>query len=273
MKKVCLSLLLLLTVSAFADPAVSNIRASQRENTKLVDVLYDVTFSAGGTISVTCEVSTNSGASYDIPAESFSGNGFGSIVTTGVDRVITWNAGVDWDENYSEQMKVRITAKAPRFTVNQKIGTDHQYDENGNIVETNYYTYATGTITDNETGLEWHQGPILISETHNTPYPPYYILNYTTNWNGANAACSSIGTGWRLPTRTELRSLLDTNRTPALPAGHPFAVRSELYWTSSAYLPPSGTVLYAWGVSVIDGFEAPLPQTSSMLAWPVRSIY
>ncbi len=269
MKKICLFLIPLLTVSAFADPVVSNIRASQRENTKLVDILYDVSYSGGSNVSVTCEVSTNSGASYDVPSKSFSGTGYGAMVITGSDRLITWNAGIDWNEKYSEQVKVRITAKAPRFTWTQVVDTYYEYDENWNIVATNYYSYKNGNITDNETGLEWSQGPISISSTYTNNQ---YIVNYSTNWNGANAACSQRG--MRLPTRTELRSLLDSNRTPALPAGHPFTVRSELYWTSSAYIiPPAGAVLYAWCISVIDGFEAPVPQTSSMLAWPVRSIY
>jgi len=64
MKKFCFLILGFLPLLAFADPVVSNIRASQRENSKLVDVLYDVTYSGGNTVSVPCEVSTNSGASY-----------------------------------------------------------------------------------------------------------------------------------------------------------------------------------------------------------------
>jgi Protein of unknown function (DUF1566) len=195
MEKVYLSLLSLLTVSAFADPAVSNIRASQRENTKLVDILYDVSYSGGSNVSVTCEVSTNSGTSYDVPSKSFSGTGYGAIVTTGNDRLITWNAGIDWNEEYSEQMKVRITAKAPRFT------------DNGD-----------GTITDNKTGLMWQKSP---SNIHRT-------------WIEANSFCFSLGDGWRLPTSTEFYyGLRDASRTPKLPAGHPFInISGGLHWTA-----------------------------------------
>jgi len=200
MKKVYLSLISLLAVSSFADPVVSNIRASQRENTKLVDILYDITYLGGSNVSVTCEVSTNSGVSYDVPADHFSGDGYGVMVTTGVDRVITWNAGVDWDENYSEQMKVRITAEAPRFT------------DNGD-----------GTITDNETGLMWQKSPAI------------YNGNAGITYGYVGRICEELSDGWRLPSLTELRTLLDTSRTPALPAGHPFIdVRSDiLYWTGS----------------------------------------
>jgi len=131
MKGIGLFLALSLPLWALASPTVTNIRASQRENTKLVDIYYDVAYSGSSNVSITCEVSTNSGASYNVPAESFSGD-YGAMVSTGTDRLIVWNAGVDWDENYSEQVRVRITANAPRFT------------DNGD-----------GSITDNKTGLIW----------------------------------------------------------------------------------------------------------------------
>jgi hypothetical protein len=251
MKKVHLSLISLLAVSALADPVVSNIRASQRENTKLVDILYDVSFSGGSNVSVTCEVSTNSGATYTVPAKSFSGTGYGAIVTTGSDRLITWNAGVDWNEKYSEQMKVRITAKAPRFTVNQ----NSFYDGNSNLV------YSAGdTVTDNQTGLIWATQP----------------LPFITNWTAAAIACSSMGDGWRLPTHTEFSNLFDRTRTPALPAGHPFKnIRSEPYWTADTTILGTSYTPAALGISVITGGAATTnyPQTYYAVGWPVRSIY
>jgi Tfp pilus assembly protein FimT len=253
MKKVHLSLISLLAISAFADPVVSNIRASQRENTKLVDIVYDVSFSGGSTVSVTCEVSTNSGTSYtNVLAKSFSGNGYGAIVTIGTDRLITWDAGVDWNEKYSEQMKVRITAKAPRFTVNQNA----YYDNNSNLV------YSAGdTVTDNQTGLIWATRP----------------QNLITNWTAATAACAAIGDGWRLPTINEFTNLLDKTRTPALPAGHPFkGIRVEQYWASDVLFVGTigNPVPQASCISVITGgLPYSVLQTYNAVAWPVRSIY
>jgi len=253
MKKVYLSLLSLLTVSAFADPVVSNIRASQRENTKLVDILYDVSYSAGSNVSVTCEVSTNSGASYtNVLAKSFSGNGYGVIVTTGNDRLITWDAGVDWNEKYSEQMKVRITAKSPRFTVNQ----NSYYDDNGSRV------YSAGdTVTDNQTGLIWATRPLSSGTTT------------TFNHSTAMGRCAALGEGWRLPMLSELSGLLDTNRIPALPSGHPFKnVRNDPYWT----LTFASSLSSHYVVSLMNGY---VDDTQSNLSsptysvWPVRSVY
>ena len=116
----------------FANPTISNVRVSQRENTKLVDILYDVSFTGGVAVAVSCEVSTNAGVAFDIPVSSFSGSGYGAIVSNGTDRLIVWNAGIDWNENYSDQMVVRITATPPRFVVN-----------------------GDGTVTDSQTDLVW----------------------------------------------------------------------------------------------------------------------
>jgi hypothetical protein len=239
---------LILPVCVLADPTVSNIRASQRENSKMVDIVYDVTYSGGSNISVSCEISTDGGSSYDVSAESFIGNGYGSMVTTGVDRVITWNAGIDWDENYSETMKVRITATAPRFT------------DNGD-----------GTVTDNETGLMWKQSPLLHDSSP--------IMTYAN----VGEECVALGDGWRPPTLTELEGLLDTTRTPALPAGHPFVdIRADLYyWTGTVHSGVSSSnYIYLDTLSFLAGQYSygSYPKITglggmSAAALPVKSIY
>jgi len=248
MKKIGLFLILSLPLCAMTSPTVSNIRASQRENSKLVDILYDVAYSGASNVSITCEVSTNSGISYDVLAESFSGDGFGVMVPTGSDRLIVWNAGVDWDENYSEQVRARITAKAPRFT-------DH----------------GDGSVTDNQTGLMWQKSP----------------TDYTT-WNLANSACATLGEGWRLPTAAEVRELLDTSRTPHLPVGHPFGFSMVgIHWTTDFRYVYSSTydrytpVVECFSLTAEEViFTAPTTwflgtslQYYYNYVWPVRSVY
>jgi len=268
MKKVYLFLVPFLAVSAFADPVVSNIRASQRENTKLVDILYDVSYVGGSNISVICEVSTNGGASYDIPAESFSGDGYGAIVATGTDRLITWNAGVDWDENYSEQMKVRITAKARRFTVNVFLVTNVLVDVNGSVTTS---LEVDRQILDNETGLIWDTGQKQIEVylgdgifTSGFAAPYNDVVNYISTYSG----------GWRLPTKEEFAGLLDCSHTPALP--DPFGNSpSGVFWSSSLSVRETESEVFphAWCISLITGFEIELPLTSSAGIWLVKSVY
>lgn len=93
------------------DPAVSNVRAVQRANTKLVDIYYDVADADGGPLLVKVTVSTNSGATFDLPATNFSGSGYGAGVATGADRRIVWDAGADWSGQLSSQMMVKVIAK------------------------------------------------------------------------------------------------------------------------------------------------------------------
>lgn len=204
-RTVCAGLIVAATQS-FANPTVSNIAVSQRDNTKLVDISYDVSFVGGDTVDISCEVSTNSGVSYDIPVSSFSGD-YGANVGTGTGRLIVWNAGVDWNENYSEQMKVRITAEAPRFQV---------VDDGGLL------------ILDNDTGLLWNQYHHASSFTYagatgveNDDYE-FFIGGIPNTYSG-----------WRLPVHDDFLALATESTVTGLPSGHPFIISSSSYWSSS----------------------------------------
>ena len=95
-----------------ADPVVSNVRAQQRQGTKVVDIRYDVRDADGDRLDVTVAVSTNDGASFDLAASSFSGgspNGYGSGVVAGDNRHVVWDAGVDWNGQVSDRVRFRVT--------------------------------------------------------------------------------------------------------------------------------------------------------------------
>jgi formylglycine-generating enzyme required for sulfatase activity len=74
----------------------------------MVDVYFDL---SGGTppISVSLAASGDAGATYAVPVGSVTGN-VGGDVTAGTNRKITWNAGTDWDGQFSAAVKLRITA-------------------------------------------------------------------------------------------------------------------------------------------------------------------
>jgi formylglycine-generating enzyme required for sulfatase activity len=91
-------------------PTVSNVRASQRAQTQLVDVFYDLSATNSGPFSVSMAVSTNNGSTYNLPASSFTGNGIGSSVTLGTRKQVVWNAGVDWPGQYSSAVRFQVTA-------------------------------------------------------------------------------------------------------------------------------------------------------------------
>jgi formylglycine-generating enzyme required for sulfatase activity len=74
-----------------------------------VDIRYDVADSDGDALWIKVEVSDNGGASYVVPAESFSGD-IGLRIQPGSGKHIVWDAGVDWGGKYSANMRFRLTA-------------------------------------------------------------------------------------------------------------------------------------------------------------------
>ena len=102
-------ILLLLAASLHAAaPEVSNLAASQRAGTKLVDITYDVTADTP-TVTISLEVSSDGGATFTVPATSLSG-AIGAGVAVGTGKTITWDAGADWNEQSSSTMRFKVVA-------------------------------------------------------------------------------------------------------------------------------------------------------------------
>ena len=98
-----------LAVCANTPPAITNVRASQREGTKLVDIYYDAADADGDLLKVRIEISDNDGAKYSVPAFSLTGD-IGEGIAPGTGKHIVWDAGTDWDGEYSDQMRVKVFA-------------------------------------------------------------------------------------------------------------------------------------------------------------------
>jgi hypothetical protein len=90
-------------------PKVENIRASQLDGTKFVEILYDVEDAENDKLTIRVEISADGGERYNVPARTFQG-AVGANIDPGKDKKITWNAGLDWDGEFSDKMRVRITA-------------------------------------------------------------------------------------------------------------------------------------------------------------------
>jgi formylglycine-generating enzyme required for sulfatase activity len=89
-----------------APPEVTNIRASQRAGTKLIDVYYDLADPEGDPCTVAVTIYDNT---TPIPVFSISGD-VGVGVVPGANKRIVWNAGQDWNRRYTTQGKARIVA-------------------------------------------------------------------------------------------------------------------------------------------------------------------
>ena len=98
-----------LPVLANTPPEITNVRASQRTDTKLVDIYYDAADADGDALKIRVEISDNDGLKYSVPALTFTGD-IGEGIMPGTNKHIVWDAGTDWDGEYSDQMRVKIYA-------------------------------------------------------------------------------------------------------------------------------------------------------------------
>ena len=92
-----------------ATPTITNITASQRPDTKLVDITYDLADPEGDKCVVSIQMSSDSGETYRVPVETVSGH-IGGNIEVGTARKIVWDAGADWDGEFSDKMKVKLDA-------------------------------------------------------------------------------------------------------------------------------------------------------------------
>ncbi len=103
-------LLLGIGLPAAAATVVSNLTATQRSGTALVDIGYDLQAPGYAAVTVTLEASSDGGATWTLPVATVSGD-VGSGVAPGAGRAIVWDAGADWPGNVSDQMRFRVTAE------------------------------------------------------------------------------------------------------------------------------------------------------------------
>ena len=92
-----------------ADPVVSDVRAAQRPGTRLVDIDFVVADPDSPNLQISVEVSDNAGASYTVPAVSFTGD-VGHGIQPGPGKRITWDAKKDWPNQYSSKVRFRVLA-------------------------------------------------------------------------------------------------------------------------------------------------------------------
>ena len=97
--------------SAFAvdtlGPVISNIATGQTPGSNVITFTYDLTDDSVTGNTIEMEISSDSGSTWVVPITTLSGD-IGAGVTAGVGKSITWDAGVDFNNQESSTMKVRI---------------------------------------------------------------------------------------------------------------------------------------------------------------------
>ena len=113
MKGLLLVLAMSMILFAFGDTeTVTNVRGVQRENSKLVDIYYDLNATDYGTYTVGVEIE---GRTVTVNASTFTGD-VGEGITPGTNRHILWDAGTDWP-NKKGEVKTIVTATKEDPTV------------------------------------------------------------------------------------------------------------------------------------------------------------
>jgi hypothetical protein len=131
------------------------------------------------------------------------------------------------------------------------------------------FTAGTGVtadcVTDNLTGLMWTRNANL----------PAAQRTWLQALDDANTLVLCGFDDWRLPNRKELRSLINyslANNAATLNTLGFSNVQSNLYWSSSTYVPTTDPLAAnAWVASMRDGDVAFFDKTGSHFVWPVRA--
>jgi formylglycine-generating enzyme required for sulfatase activity len=85
-----------------------NLRVVQRLNVGQVNLTYDLVNSNNAAMVVVVQVSTNGGATYDLPASSFTGD-IGPV-NIGSNKTVVWNMLADWPNQFSTNIWFRLIA-------------------------------------------------------------------------------------------------------------------------------------------------------------------
>ena len=238
---------------AFGDTeTVTNVRGVQRENSKLVDIYYDLNATDYGTYTIGVEIE---GRTIAVTATTFTGD-VGEGVTPGTNRHILWDAGTDWPSKKGD-VKAVVTAtkedpsishgkvqlwEGGPYWADRNIGADNPWDyglyfwwgdttghrPSGTTFSFSFYsapTYGmTPSILQNEGWIVSQNGTYVLVPSHDAAH---------VKWGG----------GWRMPTNQELTDLCSkcdwTWTTKNGVYGYIVQGRGT-YFSNSIFLPAAG---------------------------------
>jgi len=207
-------IIFILTLSAFLfsqQAEVTNIQAAQRtDGSQIVDITYDLLEDAIFEFyQVTVEVSMDGGNNWQT-MNNVSGD-VGDIGIAGIGKTLTWNYGQQFNETYSDQVKIRINATSSATIIDdsQEVpfemieipAGDYTYGEGDTIKTIDYdYEMMKYEVTDYEYVLylldAMENGEIIVDEngvrgnyTGDGGYSPgeYQFISFESSkiaWNG-----------------------------------------------------------------------------------------
>ena len=230
---------------------VTNVRGSQRPNSNLVDIYYDLNATDGGTYKVEVAIE---GRTDTVTATTFSGD-VGGGIAPGKNRHIVWEAGADWrgkkgdvkavvtatvEVPEGKPKKVQLWAGGP-YWADRNIGADAPWDyglyfwwgdTTGHRPGYNFYPDNSAIYTYGKSVAElqsagWVTSSGVLAPSHDAAH---------VKWGGA----------WRMPTKQEfdgLNNYCDWTRTTQSGV-YGYVVRGRgAYASNSIFLPAAGDCL------------------------------
>ena len=255
---------------------VTNVRGSQRPNSNLVDIYYDLNATDGGTYTVEVAIE---GRTDTVTATTFSGD-VGKGIAPGKNHHIVWDAGADWrgkksdvkavvtatvEARQGEPKKVQLWAGGPRWA-DRNIGADKPEDYGLYF----WWGDTTGYYSSDFYLDWWDYGPssksiaTLQSEGWIVSKDGTYVL--VPAHDAAHVHC---GGSWRMPTKQEfddLNSKCDWTWT-TMNGVNGYIVRGQGdYASNSIFLPcaggsTSGSLTYSSGS--YGNYWSSVPHSSS----------
>ena len=241
-----LGMYLILNSLVFAqnsNPVIGTVSVQQRTGTFLIDISYDVTDLDGDPLIIYVQVSNDSGKTFTVPASTFTGD-YGFNIVPGIDKLITWDAGFDYPEHYSESFRVKLIASDLNFgnVLSIPSGVFSMGDSSGlfdqqprHDVTLNEFFIASYVITNAEYKIFCDLSRHLYPPEGGTSQPPRgYFINYPSypvvgvSWYDAVKYCN-----W-LSEKKGYSACYDTSNWSYNPAKNGYHLPSEAQWEKAA---------------------------------------
>ena len=265
------------------DPVVSNVRSVQRPGTRFVDITYDVADSDSPTVGVAVEVSADSGVTYTVLAESFTGDlGYG--IKPGTGKKVVWDAKADWPNKYSSKVRFRVLVSdqwlAPAGMALIPAGPFQMGDDRvAGPVHT--VTVSAFAVDKWEVSLDlWESvrawgnvhGYDLVAGSGGGAKHPVHTVNWYDVVKWCNARTEKE---WKLPAYYEDEAMTQVYRTGDKEPGGVkweagYRLPTEAEWEKAARGGVSGK-LYPWGTDVITTALANYNYSNKLGTMPIGS--
>jgi len=163
----------LTATNSLSAASVTNISAQQIFGSYDVEVTYDLSLPIGQLhTDITLEMSDDGGSTYNVPVDSARGD-VGAGVTPGKGKKITWPAGEDWLNQFSNQMLAKITANDSLYVVS---GVSNDFDVPNGFVLIPDQEFQMGDASNPQEGKDSERPLAMVTVSD------FYVMKTELTW-------------------------------------------------------------------------------------------